>query len=351
MGLIGTAIFWNVGALIDVIGVFEGNTTWREPYSQALAVSLGLSCIAVSLRYFLISLEEGKYLDILFLSAFLLNLILDLCLSGVVDVGATLGGFGIPLSSLFVNLYLTIILFLFILKSPLIQLKFVKLTFSKVLYLVQVGAPISAILFFEAILFIGSHTLVASNSLEGAVAFSLFIIFVDLIIMFAVGTSQSISAKIAINIGSNTAELNPSLIKSAMVLIVVINFVLGVFIVLSGLICLYYFDDLEPTLVQELLLALKYIFPVAILNSLVIVSSSIFRSLEPRSQFGINVVLGYGVIGLGSSFLLSGFIGLGNEGVYIGIVCGFIYSMIALVVGNKDIVKKENLKSLFMLAR
>lgn len=57
------------------------------------------------------------------------------------------------------------------------------------------------------------------------------------------------------------------------------------------------------------------------------------------------------MIGLGSAFALSRFFGLGNEGVYIGILCGFIYPMIALVLANKDIMKKEKLDGIFILSR
>lgn len=351
MGMFGTAIFWNIGVLIDAMGVFEGNSQWRDPYSRILAGSLGLSCIAVSLRYFLISLEETKYLDLLFLLVFVFNLILDLLLSGVIEVGIDLGVIGIPLSSVLVNCYLIIMLLLIILKSPLILIKYVKPIFSEVLSLISIGYAISAILFFEAVLFLGSHTIVASTSLEGAVAFSLFIIFVDLIIMFSVGISQSVSSKISINIGSDKPELNQDLIKNTLLLVIIINVVLGVLIGLSSLIYLYNFHGFSSIIGREILLASKYILPVAFLNSLVIVSSSIFRSLEPRSQFGINVVLGYGVIGLGATFVLSKVVGLGNEGVYIGILCGFTYSMIALVFDNKDIVAKEKLKGIFRFAR
>lgn len=351
MGLLGTAIFWNIGVLIEAIAVFESNPLWIDSYSRTLAVSLGLSCIAVSLRYFLISLEETKYLDLLFLSAFVLNLIFDLLLSGVIDLGASLGVIGIPFSSLLINLYLIIILLWCVLTSPLILTKYVKTTFSNLLALIHIGLPISAILFFEAILFIGSHTIAASNSLEGAVTFSLFIIFVDLIIMFAVGISQSISSKISINIGRAKSELNRDLIINTFWLIIIINLVLGILIGLSSFIYLHNFHDVKPILAQEILLASKYILPVALLNSLVIVLSSIFRSLKPRSQFGFNVVLGYGVIGLGSAFVLSRVVGLGNEGVYIGLLCGFAYSMIALLFDNKDIVKAEKLHGILKFGR
>ncbi len=341
-GLFGLIMIWNLNAVLVYFQVDDGLLMMTENYNRIMAVSFFLSCLTIMLRFYLISIDKAKYLSPILTLGFLVNLVLNLVLAGIVADSINFGMDGIAISSIITNVLLIVLLFRKKFQADGCAAYPFHFSLQRVRVLFLVGFPLAAIICIETLLFTASHTMISQYGTDHLAAFSYFLLVLDIIIMFPVGMSHCVASRLSISIGEKAegSDLAPAV--DALLLTILLPIFFGIFVVLLSEEVLLTLNlgrlAAEAGLIESFNQVSIYIPVIAVLSGLIIVFATIFRSIDLKSKFSIHVLIGYWFVGIGSAYALSTFTMLNDLGIYTGISLGFLYSLVMLCIANQNTV-------------
>ncbi|MCP3687749.1 MAG: hypothetical protein GY784_04980 [Gammaproteobacteria bacterium] len=341
-GLFGLIMIWNLNPVLGYFQVDDGLLTMTENYNRIVAVAFFLSCITIMLRFYLISIDKAKYLSTILSLGFLVNLALNLLLAGIVTDSVDFGMDGIAISSVITNAFLIMLLLLKKAQADEYASYPFCFSFQRIWVLCLVGFPLAAIICIETLLFTASHTMISHYGADHLVAFSYFLLVLDIIIMFPVGMSHCVAARLSISIGEKAESPDLAPAVDALLLTILLPVLFGIFVILLNeeIFLALNFGKLagEAELIGRFNHVSIYIPVIAVLSGLIIVFAAIFRSIDLKSKFSIHVLIGYWFVGIGCAYTLSTYTKLDSQGIYVGIALGFLYALVMLCITNRDSV-------------
>lgn len=339
-----------VPLILPYIGLPATLVATAQPYVQVLAIGLLPGLLLTAARSTLYAFERGRSAMWIGFAGFIFNVVMNWVLAFGVGDFPGLGLEGIAWSGSLTNILMLLLQFAMLrmgdLTRPYFSLDGKGRWFDRNIWrsMLRTGIPNGLVLFIETLLLSSTYVMTGWLGVTALAAHTVAMQWLQLLLTVPLGVGQAAMIRMAMMLGHQNEVKIVKVCQSAIQQTVVLALVCGVLLALFSEHAVLAFTS-DPVVVRQ---AHSLILLCAIMQAIrawIIVLAGMLRACHDTSLLS-SALFGYWIVGFGCCYGFAFLVGWGVNGIWIGLIIGFLFS--AVTLWNRLRVRMERLDTVIV---